>query len=107
MPTCTCSPNVLEAVDELERRGVEDRELLLDGDGEVTALLVGLPRAREQLLVRKLLLLAHPRRRLPGGAVSSYTRDRRALAPRPPVADRRCRRPRPRLDDRSRDLRGA
>ena len=46
---------------ELERLAVEDRELLLDGDGEVAAVLVRLER-RTNLLVRaELLRVAHRR----------------------------------------------
>jgi len=53
--------DVLEAVDELERRGIEQGELLLDGEGEIRRRLEGRTRRREQLLVADLLLLAHGR----------------------------------------------
>ena len=51
--------DVLEAVDELERGRVEQRELLLDGDREVGNGLERRPRGREELLVPHLLLVAH------------------------------------------------
>ncbi len=56
---------VLEAVDELEGRRVEQRELLLDGEREVRRRLEGRARRREQLLVADLLLLAHARKPSP------------------------------------------
>ena len=53
---------LLEAVDEAERLGVEERELLLDGDREVGDGVERLARAREHLLVADPLLLAHARK---------------------------------------------
>src|SRR5262249_14712748 len=54
-----CAVQFLEAVRELERLAVEDRELLLDGDGEVASVLVRLV-GRTNLLVRaQLLRVAH------------------------------------------------
>jgi len=53
------SLQLLEAVDELEVLGVEQRELLLDGDGEIGAALERFTGARELLLGGKPLLLAH------------------------------------------------
>ena len=50
---------LLEAVDELERLGIEERELLLDREREVGRRLEGRARRREQLLVADLLLVAH------------------------------------------------
>ena len=71
---------LLEAVDEVERLGVEERELLLDGDREIGHGLERLARLREHLLVPEPLLLAHARkpiarqitraRRRPSGARS-------------------------------------
>ena len=51
--------DVLEAVDELERRRIEQRELLLDRDGEVRHLVEGSLRCRQELLVADGLLVAH------------------------------------------------
>ena len=53
------SLQLLEAVDELEAVGVEQRELLLDGDGEVGACFERRVRRGELLLGGKPLLLAH------------------------------------------------
>ena len=53
--------DVLEAVDELERVRVEERELLLDGDGEVVRSLESLPRLAQELVVRNSLCVAHER----------------------------------------------
>ena len=50
---------LLEAVDELERVGVEDRELLLHREGEVAPVLERLARNADELLVREPLLVAH------------------------------------------------
>src|SRR5690348_14309032 len=50
---------LLETVDELEARRVDERELLLDGEREVGRRLEARTRRREQLLVADLLLLAH------------------------------------------------
>ena len=52
----------LEAVDEVERLGIEERELLLDGDREVRHGVERLAREREHLLVAEPLLLAHARK---------------------------------------------
>ena len=46
------SLHVLEAIDEVERLGVEQRELLLDGDREVLCRLEALERLVEDLLAR-------------------------------------------------------
>ena len=70
-PLCRVA-DVLEAVDELERGRVEQRELLLDGDGEVGDGLERGPRGREELLVPDLLLVAHYKK------VSRSTRQSRA-----------------------------
>ena len=56
---------ILEAVDQLERPGVEDRELLLDREREVGSVLERVARERELLVGRELLFLAHAGRRLP------------------------------------------
>ena len=53
--------HLLEPVDEPERRRVEQRELLLDRDGEVGAALEALARRGEQLLVADPLLVTHAR----------------------------------------------
>jgi hypothetical protein len=50
---------LLEAVDEVVRDRVEHRELLLDGDGEVAAVVIGVARRPDQLVVRQPLLVAH------------------------------------------------
>src|SRR5207249_1366900 len=52
---------LLEAVDEVERLGVEEGELLLDGDGEIGNRVEGFARARKHLRVAEPLLLAHAR----------------------------------------------
>src|SRR5579884_1277667 len=52
---------LLEAVDEVERVGIEERELLLDRDGEVGNLLEARARLREHLVVAEPLLVAHAR----------------------------------------------
>ena len=52
---------LLEAVHEAERFGIEERELLLDGDGEVGHGVERLARAREHLLVAELKPVAHAR----------------------------------------------
>src|SRR5262249_40540992 len=71
---------LLEAVRELERLGVEDRELLLDRDGEVASVLVRLVR-RTNLLVRaELLRVAH-------GAPTLLPKG--AVPPRPPSSSAR------------------
>jgi hypothetical protein len=49
----------LEPVDERERVGVEERELLLDRDGQVDAAVEGRPSLLEQHLVRNLLRFTH------------------------------------------------
>ena len=51
--------DVLEAVREVERLRVEDRELLLDRDREVGRGLELLARLRDQLVRREALLVAH------------------------------------------------
>ena len=51
--------DVLVAVDEIERVPVEERELLLDGDGEVVRRLEPLSRLAQELLVRHSLCVAH------------------------------------------------
>ena len=51
--------HLLEAVDELERLGVEERELLLDGDGEVLAGLESLVRRAKLLVGAEPLRVAH------------------------------------------------
>ncbi len=53
---------LLEAVDQVERLGVEERELLLDGDREIRHGVERLAREREHLLVPKPLLVAHARK---------------------------------------------
>ena len=50
---------LFEPVDEAERRRVEQRELLLDGDREVGADLEALARRGEQLLITDPLLVTH------------------------------------------------
>jgi hypothetical protein len=50
---------LLEAVRQLERLGVEKRELLLDGEGEVGAAVERVPCVRQQLLPRDALLVTH------------------------------------------------
>src|SRR5579884_2596779 len=50
---------LLETVDEAERPGVEERELLLDRNREVGDILEGRAGAREHLLVAEPLLVAH------------------------------------------------
>ena len=57
---------LLEAVDEVERLGVEERELLLDGDREVGHGVERRARVREHLLVAEPLLLAHAKSLLSG-----------------------------------------
>ena len=52
---------LLEAVDEAERVGVEEGELLLDGDREIGDGVERLAGLREHLLVAEPLLLAHGR----------------------------------------------
>ncbi len=52
-------PHVLEAVEQVERRRIEQRELLLDRDREVGNGLERGPGGREELLVPDLLLVAH------------------------------------------------
>ena len=51
--------HVLEAVDEIERDGVEQRELFLDGHGEVGGLLEALAGVSEELICWNALLVAH------------------------------------------------
>ena len=51
--------HVLEAVDEVERDGVEQRELFLDCDGEVGGLLEALTGVSEKLICWNALLVAH------------------------------------------------
>jgi hypothetical protein len=51
--------HLLEPVDERERLGIEEGELLLDRDGEVGAAVVGRAGVRQQLLVGDPLLVAH------------------------------------------------
>ncbi len=51
--------HVLEAVDEIESGRIEERELLLDRDGEVRPLLEAVARRSEQLLVAEPLLVTH------------------------------------------------
>ena len=50
---------LLEVVGELERLGVEQRELLLDGEREVLAAVEGVAGAPEQLLPRNRLRFTH------------------------------------------------
>ena len=54
--------HVLEPVDEPERCRIEQRELLLDRDGEVGAGLEGLAGLGEELFVPDPLLVAHSRK---------------------------------------------
>ena len=56
---CGRGLDLLEPVDEPERRRVEQRELLLDGDGEVRAAVERVARRAEQLVVRQPLLVTH------------------------------------------------
>ena len=53
--------NLLEAVDEIVCLRIEERELLLDCDGEIGGVLEPLARLRDQLLGRDTLLLTHGR----------------------------------------------
>ncbi len=50
---------ILEAVDETERDRVEDRELLLDGDGEIVGRLVPFACLEEQFLPGDVLRFTH------------------------------------------------
>ena len=59
---------LLEAVAQRERRGVEDRELLLDGDGEVGGVLVLLAREADLLLRAEVLRVTHGRTTLVEGS---------------------------------------
>ena len=54
-----CCLHVLEAVDEIERDGVEQRELFLDRDGEVGGCLEALAGVSEKLIGWNALLVAH------------------------------------------------
>src|SRR5205814_7083371 len=56
-----CLLELLEAVDEAERLGIDERKLLLDGHREIGNGLERLAREREHLLVAELLPLAHRR----------------------------------------------
>jgi hypothetical protein len=51
--------HVLEPIREVERRRVEDGELLLDGDGEVRRRLEPSARLRDQLVRRDALFVTH------------------------------------------------
>ena len=51
--------DVLEPVDEVERDGVEQRELLLHGDGEVGTRVEPLARVAEKLICGNALFVAH------------------------------------------------
>ena len=51
--------HVLEPVDEVERDGVEQRELLLDGDREVGARVEALARLSEELVCGNALFVTH------------------------------------------------
>ena len=53
---------LLEPVDEVERLGIEERELLLDGDREIGVRVELRAGSREHLLVPEPLLLAHGRK---------------------------------------------
>ena len=81
--------DLLEAVHEPERLGVEQRELLFDRDGEVGACLERRAGGGELLLCRKALFLAH------GGAKA--TRPARAGAQRRPPTTSGRRQPGARL----------
>ena len=91
------SLQLLEAVDELERLGVEERELLLDGDREVGAALEGFAGGRELLLGGQSLLVAHATGRLrrarrrcgDGRPTTSASRRRGARRPGAPRGRRR------------------
>ncbi len=54
--------NLLEAVDEVQRRRVEEGELLLHRDREVGARFEAFARGGEELLVAERLLVTHARR---------------------------------------------
>ena len=54
---------LLEPIRQLERLGIEHRELLLDGEGEVGAAVERVACVRQQLLPRDALLVAHSRER--------------------------------------------
>ena len=69
--------HLLEAVDEPERRRVDERELLLDGERQVRHLFEGRLRGRQELLVADLLLVAHGAK-----PIRERARARRAAAPR-------------------------
>ena len=51
--------HLFEPVDEAERRHVEQRELLLDGDREIGAGIEAIARRGEQLLVADPLIVTH------------------------------------------------
>ena len=71
--------HVLEAVDEPERRRIDERELLLDRERQVRPALEGRLRGRQQLLVADSLLVAH------GGSLSGC---RLVLDPRQLLGER-------------------
>ena len=68
--------DLLEAADEAERRRIEQRELLLDRDGEVGNVLEPGLRGGQQLLVADLLLVAHRRKPSPDEAARAGARPR-------------------------------
>ena len=61
--------DLLEAVDEVERLGIEERELLFDRDGEVLGRLEALVRVGEDLLVPPWIRFAHGAGRLDDASV--------------------------------------
>src|SRR5689334_13823316 len=91
------SLHLLEAIDEPERRGVEERELLFDRHREVGHLLEGRLGGGQQLLVADLLLVAHRGYKPRGSNNRSATRRQLQLR----STARRAARPRSRRSGRA------
>src|SRR5262249_31350828 len=79
---------LLEAVRELERVGIEERKLLLDRDGQVLGVLESIPGERDLLVGREALRVSHATIVFEGARAafrrrssSSTARRRRALRP--------------------------
>ena len=64
-----CLLHVLEAIDEIEARRIEESELFLHGDREVVCRLVALACLHQQLVVSHLLLVTHGAKRVVDPAV--------------------------------------